>query len=164
MINIDSGETLVATTRFEQRGDHSTRECGLIDPKYKASFEVPPADDEELVLFDELCGKSDGGWVYFRNNMLRLDHNMENGNEIRSIIESKVHEDGTLHFVTTNLICHRDGRYYLEIHPGFVDENGDIWEPPVGGPDVSPAPHSALVIHYQVAYEAQPVTTLPEAA
>lgn len=150
-------------SRYERRTDRESRLCGLLDMKYLPYFEVAAPDDEELTLFDQLCDKSDGGWLVFRENAIRVDHYMENGNEIRSVVETHINSQGELGFVTSNLIKHSE-KYYLEIHSGRIDDNGDIWEPAVGSPDVSPAPHGAFVVHYQVAYEAAPMTTLPRAA
>lgn len=142
---------------IEKFAERSSRPCGLVDWEDRQRFEQPRLDSEEEAQFDSCCDRAYCGWVSFRDKILRLDHRMENGNEIRSVKEIvDVDASGYMICATHNLINHIDGNTYLEVHESLEDADGNIlFEPEVGSPAVGPGDHQDVVLHYQVAYEAK---------
>jgi hypothetical protein len=110
----------------------------------------------ETTAFDELVSQADDGQVRFRGRRLRIDHHKDlDGSEVRSVVEAiQTNAEGYTLYQTSNLITHPTGTY-LEVHPCVSGPNGGFWEPEAGSPWIMPGTHADLVLHCQVADEAQ---------
>ena len=147
---------------FETDHDNSANICGLIAEVDMDKAWVPFDDDDLLARFDVLCERSDGGWVMYGEDMVRLALYAQNGNIIRGIIKSRINlECSRLEFLAYNLIAHSDGNYYVGDHPGYVNDEGKHVEPTVGHEVIQLGRISTLVLFDQISREAQSVVFPP---
>ncbi len=141
---------------------HSNYECGLIDAADMPRHQVMIRDEQFTDYFASLCELSDKGWVAYHDRIVKLDCYMENGNQIFSYIDPQFRNDGSVALDCSNLIRHRNGNWYFEVHATVIGVDGTLHEPAVGSVDVLPHDFvhpEASMVHYRVAYEASPLLT-----
>lgn len=140
--------------------NHDSRIHGLISAVLLPTCRVETPDFQEIEAFDGKSILADGGWVTFRGRVVRVDHFIEHGNEVRSVVEPlQTNAEGYTLCRTVNLITNPDDDTYLEVHPSIECPDGTLWEPEVGSPYITPGEHLDIVLHYQVADEATPLST-----
>lgn len=142
-------------------GEHNQtlRTAGLIAEDSIGFFVRTAPEEQEMSYFDALCEASDRGLVRFRGNLVRLDHFLENGSEIRSVVECVANnEDGTQTVRASSFITRPDGLICFECHPATEIAGRVVSEPSIGSPEVLPGTHQDVLLHYAVAYEGLPVT------